>query len=428
MARRRPTLRTYLRRRWRTVGLLVVLLLGALLILGITDRGHDPQWEVRAGYVEQLEVAPSGDIVYVLARADPNAPITRLEAHAGEGGALLWKTDLNATRALIAVADDGVALATDFPRAFLTSFDTAGRPRYHVPLEGAPRALAADVGRVAVALDTAGGGQVQVVEVGATSRTHRFDSIVKSIDLRAGHLAAGTSSGSLALFAPNGTLLHETRLDLDIVSLRLAADARVLIAGGYARNESAFSGGVAFVDFTDHPLVEWTQRTAVGVGVVDIDARGELAIAVEESSDRHVLHAYDTGRAVELWGKRLAGIVARDNFGHGGAAIAPDGSTVIVGTLRGGIRAFDGQSGSARWFYNSEGTTNVGFTQGSPVLVVANARLVPNGPLEGVLLFSTEAEPITAQVGVLAAVFAVTAAVVAVLVLGIGYWRLRRTY
>ena len=427
MPRRRPTLRAYLRRRWRTMGFLVVLFLGALLILAITDRGHDPLWQGRISFVEQLSISPDGAVVYALGQADQAGPITHLEARSGRDGATLWRTDLNETAALIAADDGGVALATDFPRAFAIYYDEQGRPRSHTALEGTPRALSLEQGVIAVALRASGGGdQVLVIEDGLVVRSHRFAGIVNALDLRAEHLVVGTSVGELALFAPNGTQLHNEPLALDIRSVRLSANAQALIVGGYDQGATSLSGGVAFLDFSDEPLVEWTQRTSAGVGLVDISADGTRAIAVEEAGARHRLHAYDTAAVRETWGKLLSGIVARDDAGHGGAAISPDGATVIVGTQLGVLRAFDGGDGRLLWTYGSEGTTSVAFRQTYPSQFVANARLAPNGPLESILLFSPTAEPIASTVTGLAAFLGIGIAVGGVVILGVGYWRLRR--
>ena len=427
MSRRRPTLRAYLRRRWRTMGFLVVLFLGALLILAITDRGHDPLWQGRITSVEQLGISPDGSVVYALGQAEQAGPITHLEARSGRDGGTLWRTDLNESRALIAADSGGVALATDFPRAFAVYYDEHGRPRFHTALEGIPRALAVEQGVMAVALQGAGGGdQVLLIEAGQVVRSHRFAGIVNALDLRAEHLAVGTSLGELALFAPNGTQLHNEPLALDIRSLRLSANAQALIVGGYDQGATSLAGGVAFLDFGDEPLVEWTQRTGAGVGLVDINADGTRAIAIEEAGARHRLHAYDTMGVREMWGKRLSGIVARDDAGHGGAAISPDGATVIVGTQLGVLRAFGGNDGRLLWTYDSEGTTTVAFRQTNPSQFVANARLVPNGPLEAILLFSPSAEPVASTVTGLAAFVGIGLAIGGVIILGAGYWRLRR--
>lgn len=406
----------------------MVLFLGALLVLVITDRGHDPLWEVREPFVEQLALAPDGSELYVLVRDDANGPIVRLESRAGEDGRLLWKTDMNDSRALIAADDEGVAVATDFPRAFAVYYGADGRPRYHVALQGSPRALAVEQGRIAVSLQaTESTDEVLVVREGRVERVHAFRGYVNAIDLRAQRLGVGTSEGVLTLFDPEGDVLHSTNLTLDVLTIRLAADAHAMIAGGFDMGNAA-GGGVAFVDFSDEPLVEWTQRTAFGVGLVDVSADGSRAIAIEESSPRPHLHVYETHETRESWGKLLAGFVAIDETGRGGAAISPDGRTVVVGTVDGGVRAFDGRDGDQRWTFESEGTTFVGFGHTSPPFFITNARLVPNGPLEAVLLFDPASEPLSSRISTLAAGVGILLAAGGATILGVGYWRLRRTY
>lgn len=427
MSRRRPTLRVYLRRRWRTIGFLVVLFLGALLLLAITDRGHDPLWQLRAPIVEQVDVAPDGRVVYVLAREDAAGRISRLEAHAGAHGGKLWTTDLNETRALLAAGDDGVVLATDFPRAFVTYFGNDGRPRWAVPLEDTPRALAVERGRVAVGLQGASGeDQVLVLEEGRVVRSHAFEGLVTTLDMRAERLVVGTTFGELVLFGGDGEPLRSLRLDVDIQSLRLSADGTRLLLGGAERFGTGLSGVVAFIDYSREEPLQWTQRVEANVGLVDLDDAGERGIAVEESATRHRVHAYETVAARESWRKALTGIVSRDEAGHGGAAISPDGDTVVVGTILGSVRAFDGATGALRWTYDSHGTTTVAFPDTQPPVFVTNARVVPSGPLESVLLFSPTAEPLKGTVAGLAAAAGLLIAAGGVLLLGIGYWRVRR--
>ena len=427
MARRRLTLRTYLRRRWRLVGFVLVLGMGALLLLAITDRGHDPLWSARQGHVEALSIAPDGEAVYVLTRDAPNGPVTRLQALAGAGGDVVWQTDMNASGALVAADYGGVVVATDFPRAFVTFTGADGRPRFSVPLEGEPRALAVERGRVAVALQAGSGGAVLVVEEGRIVRTHHFGASVNALDLRAQHLAVGTSAGRVFLFAADGAELHNLSVGLDVHSVRLSADAQALVAGGANLSRGAdLSGGVAFVDARDEPPVRWMLRTSSSVVLVDLDAEGRRAIAVEESTTRHRLHAYDASGAREAWSSVLAGLVATDDAGRGGAAISPDGRTVVVGTLRGSLRALDGETGAPLWAYQSDGTTTVAFRQTSPALFAANARLLPSGPMDTVLLFSPAREPFGGTVFALGGLVAGALALGGFALLGAGYWRLRR--
>lgn len=96
MSRRRPTLASYVRRRWRAIGAVVVLLLGSLLVLAVTDRGHDPLWVAQTDEVDHAAIAPDASAVYALTRTDGN--ITGLHAYRGE----MW------SRSKVRTLSDGV--------------------------------------------------------------------------------------------------------------------------------------------------------------------------------------------------------------------------------------------------------------------------------------------------------------------------------
>lgn len=423
MSRRRPSLRTYVRRRWRALGLIVVALLGAQLLLTISDRGHDPLWEFREPYVDQVALSPDGAFVYALVRDAENGPLVRLEARSGADGSILWKTDLDATRGLLAAGESGVAIATDFPRAFLTYHGTDGRVRYHLALDGTPRAMGVDRSRVAVALQD----RVLHVVDGEVTATTTFGGFVNALDARAGRLAVGTSQGRVAVLEADGTVRLDETLPMNVRSLRLSGDADFLIAGGVV--PANLTGLVAFLDVAAPRPVLWTQRTAIGVGLVDLDERGLRAIAVEDPVPGYALRVYDTLRGAQTWGKLIEGSISRDDAGaYGSVALAPDGSVVAVGTLAEGIRVYEGDDGGLAWRYRSDGTTLVTFRREDPALFAANARLVPNGPPSAVLLFSPAEEPLTASYPAATAMLVAVAALGAVAMVGVGYWRVRRSY
>lgn len=427
MPRRRPTIASYAARRWRALGLLGVLLLGSLLVLGVTDRGHEPLWTARTGVIDSAAVAPDGSAVYALIREEGN--VTRLEARRGESGTLLWESQLHAPRALLAAGEGGVALATDFPFAFLTVYGEDGSLRHRAPLEGNPRALRMEGDRVAIALQ-APGNPVLVYEGGSLARTLRFGSFVKAIDLRSGHIAAGTGDGEVALFAPNGTALANASLPMSVRSLQLSRDGTMLLVGGYGLSPGDLSGGVALLDAATQPPLRWTQAVGAGVGYVGLDDNGVWAMVVEESPPRYRLRVYEAASGTSRWVREVDGNVAGDDSGSvGGASLSPDGRSVVVASLRGDLRVLRTSDAAPRWSFEAEGVTHATFARDAPDLVFATGRLVPTGPYStNAFLFSVSREPLQGHLPILAILLTATAILAATAVVGVGYWRARRAY
>jgi hypothetical protein len=75
---------------------------------------------------------------------------------------------MHATRALLRAGEEGVAVATDFPLAFLTFYGRDGAPRYQMALEGNPHAMALEEDRLALALN-APGNPILVLEGGVVA-------------------------------------------------------------------------------------------------------------------------------------------------------------------------------------------------------------------------------------------------------------------
>lgn len=424
MSRRRPSFATYVARRWRVLGLVAVLLLGSLLVLGITDRGHEPLWSARTGPIDRAAVSPDGSAVYALIREGGN--LTRLEARDGASGGLLWESALHAPRALLAAGSEGVAVATDFPLAFLTAYGVDGSVRYQVPLEGNPRALAVEGARLALALQ-APGNPVLVFEGDRLARTHTFGSFVKAIDLRAGRLAAGTGEGEVALFHENGTAAYNASLPMSVRSLQMTRDGLSFLVGGSSLAAGDLSGVLAFVDTGRREPLLWTAPAPGSVGLVGLDDAGLWALSVEEAPPYHSLRVREAATGEPRWMLPVEGFVARDDSGSsGGAALSPDGRAIVVGTLRGDVQALRVQDGRARWSFLAEGTTQVAFARDAPGLVLANGRLVTGGPYASAFLFSVDAEPLASRLPVLAAVLAAVAVLAAASIVGVGYWRVVR--
>lgn len=426
MPRRRLTLGQYVARRWRVLGLVLVLTAGSLLVLAVTDRGHDPGWSVRPGSVDSAALAPDGSFAYALIRDEGN--ITRLEARRGVDGSLAWESPVQAPRALLQAGPDGVVVATDFPRAFLTYYATDGDIRFQVPLQGNPRAISVEGTHVALALQ-APGNPVLVFREGTIEHVHRFAQFVNSLEIRSGRLGVGTGSGQVSLFAPNGTMMFNASFPMSVRSLAMSGDGLAVVVGGDSLDPGDFSGFLAFVDLAFPDPIRWTQPTGAGVGLVDLERNGLWAMAILESPPRYTVQILETGTGRARWAHPVDGTVARDDSGSlGGAALSPDGRHVAVGTLRDGIVVRDVRDGRTLWRYDAEGTTLVTYARENTEVIAANGRLVQNGPYDTLLLFRVTLEPWTGQIPSVAMLIVVAGIVGGALVLGYGYWRARRSY
>lgn len=423
MSRRRPTLPAYVRRRWRVVGAIVVLLLGALLVLAITDRGHGPLWEARAEELDQVALAPDASAAYALVRDGGN--ITRLVAFRGSDGALLWEGPLFAPRALLAAGPAGAAVATDFPRAFLTAYGADGSIRLQVPLEGNPIAMAIEGDHLALALN-APRNPVLLYQGEHLARVFHHASPVRALDLEGGLLAIGGLQGEVIVHGMDGTTIANATLPISPRSVRLAHDATALVVGGYGLTPSDPQGHVAFLELGADPLVRWQQPTPVGVGIVDLDAAGLLTLAVEESPPSATLHVYDGATGATLWTRDVGGSVARDDAGVTGAAsLAPDAARVAVAPQQGALLVLDAHTGEERWTYRVAGAALVAFAEDEPQRVAIAARLTANRPYDTLMMFDASDEPVTQRAGVMAVALVAAAATTLALTIGIGFRRAR---
>jgi len=385
-------------------------------------------WDARgSALIDQAIPSPDGKVVYSLVRESGN--ISRLEARSGASGVLLWGSPMNATRALLAAGEGSVAVATDFPRASLTVYGDDGVPRMQAWIEGGnPRALAQDSTRTALALQGRR-NSVSIYENGQLSSTMFFPSFVNSLDLRAGRLAVGTGDGNVVVFSPEAQPVLNTSLPMSVHSLRLDHDASTLLVGGYSLTPGDLSGALALLRVGDAAPLRWLHNTSAGIGLVDLDGAGILALAVEGSLPRHTITMLDGGTGALRWSRTVDGIVPRDDAGaFGGAALSPDGAHVIVATIRGPVQAFTATSGHPEWTFRSEGSSVVRFAREAPDVFVADGRLSPNGPYDALFLFSMTQEPTVGKLPQLAGALVLASIVAASMVLGVGYWRLRRAY
>lgn len=425
MSRRRPSLPAYVRRRWRSIGTVIVLLLGALLVLAVTDRGHDPVWKADVSELDKLAVSPDGAVVYTLLREGDN--VTALQAQGGERGELLWRSDMHATRAVLAAGEEGVAVATDFPFAFLTVYNADGSPRWQVPLEGNPIAIKMQGDRVVLALN-ARGNPVLVFDGGALARTLLLPQSVRALDLAGDLVATAGQSGALVVHRGADEVVNVS-LPMAIGSLRLAADGTALVAGGTPLPQEEARGLVAFLDVGAAEPVRWTQETRVPVGLVDIDQAALRVLAVEEEPPTATLHVYEGATGATRWTRVLDGTVARDDAGaQGGAAISPDADAVTVATLRGDLQVIDATTGALRWTYRAGGAAVVAFPDDEPHRLLVGARLLESSPMNTVLFFLLPGEPLALRAPLLAGGFVGAAVVALALLVGLGFWRARRSY
>lgn len=422
MTRRRHSFPAYARRRWRVLGLLLVLLLGSLLVAVLADRGHDPHWAVRGASPVAVALSDDEDIAYSL-RGTPTR-IQALEAHRVSDGEWLWSSPMNDSRALLRAGPDWVAVATDFPLAFLTVFGEDNSIRYQVPLEGNPRAMAGEGDRLALALQ-APGNPVLVFDGGPDFRVHRFPSFVNALDLRGGRLAVGTGQGELVVLERDGTERANLSLPMSIRSVRLSADGGHLVAGGFSVAPGDLSGLVAALDLEQDEPVIWTYATRIGVGYVDLDAAGLRALAVEEASPKNLVHVFDFARGEARFVLETEGEVAQDDAGWlGGVAMAPDGRHLAVGTIHGPLDLVRTSDGRLEWQFRIDGTDAVAF--GGRGLLLVNARLSLNAPYDALLLFDTAREPLLGRLGLVSLGLATLAVATGAATLAIGYARLRR--
>lgn len=426
MSRRRLTLTAYVRRRWRVVGAIVVMLLGALLVLAVTDRGHDPAWQARASELDHAAFAPDGRAEYALLREGGN--ISRIAAY-GEDGALRWEGEVDAPRARLAAGPAGVAVATAFPLAFLTVYGTDGSIQWQVPLEGVPVAVIAEDDVLALALDAPSLHHPVLVFKGARLvHTFLHASPVSALDMAAGVVAVAGANGDVVARTLDAREVANVTLGFTPRSLRLAEDGTALVVGGGLTAVDA-PGHVAFIDVGADAGVRWQQDTPAGIGLVDLDAAGLRALAVEEAPPSAILHVYDGSTGATRWNRLLPGGVARDDAGvFGGAAISPDATRVAVGTVRGNVQLFDARSGEAEWTYRAGGVAVLDFADDEGQRLLVGGRLLANQPFDSLFLFSTTEEPAGQEAAILATTLVALAVASLALFLGVGFWRARGTY
>lgn len=425
MSRRRLTLSGYLRRRWRLLGAIVVLTLGSLLVVAMTDRGHDPAWQQSGGEIDQVTLSPDASLAYVILREDQN--VTGIQARDGLTGDQRWEGQFRAPRALMASGPAFVAVATDFPRAFLTVYNANGTPRWELPIQGSPTALAVDGERIVLALNGPG-NPVLFFDTDLLIRTYALQSPVRAVDAAGGLVATGSLQGEVVVFRDRDVVLNTT-LPVVIRSLRLAHDGTSLLVGGTRIAPEDQHGAVVFLDIDGPEPIRWQRETPEGVGLVDLDGAALVAMAVEEEPPSATVTVYEGATGATRWTRRLDGSIQRADAGDkGGAAISPDGSAVGVAAIRGDFLLLDAQDGRERWSYRAGGAAVVTFADDEPRRVLVAARVLENRPYDSLLLFSLSAEPFGERASLQVAILLMIGAASLALVVAVGSWRARRPY
>lgn len=410
------------------MGALVVLLMGALLVLAVTDRGHDPVWQVSGGQIYSAAISPDASAAYTLVIDDD--AVTRIVAYRGSDGSKLWEGELNATNAVLAAGPAGAAVATDFPLAFLTVYAADGTIRWTpVPLEGNPSALAYEGNLLALALNApALSYPVLLFEGEYLVRTLRHPSPVVSLDMAGGFVAAAGRDGELIVHAIDGSEVANVSLGFAPISVRLADDGSALVVGGGGLDPADTRGQIAFVDLGKQAQLRWRQDTPARVGLVDIDSVALRALAIEESPPSATIHVYDGATGATLWTRLVAGSVPRERGQQGAAALSPDATRVAVGTVGGNVQLFEADDGDEMWQFRAAGAKHVMFAQDDPQRLAVAGRLLPSRPYDSLMLFDVAGEPLAQRAVVLAGAIIALGVLTLAGFIGIGYWRAKRTY
>jgi len=426
VSRRRTSLRAYLRRRWRAIGLVVVIALGALLVLALADRGHDPVWSASgSGSIGGLAVADHGEMVYSLVRDGNN--VTRLEARTGSDGELLWASPVESPRARLATDGAGVVVATDLPRPFLTAFAPDGAVRYQRPLDGGLQALAADQGRVAVALQAAG-EPVVIYENGTLVARYTFPALVEALALRSGHLAVATADDVVHLWRADDRLMLEERAPLGIRAMALSADGSSVVVGGIAPGSAGLLGAVAYYDATSLPARRWNATLSAAVSIIDVDRPATRVLAVTESrptSEMVILRGVDGMREARY---EIAGAVPHEQAGaERAAAISPDGQWLAARGIRAPVMVWRIGETDATWSFDDAGGTRIVFPKDRPSRFVTDGRFLATNEHDTLFYFALAGQPPVRHLGVLALSVALAVSVGGFGYVALGYWRLRRS-
>lgn len=408
----------YAGRRWRTSGLLVVLLLGTFLYGAVADRGHDPMWSDEGGDLVAVALAEDGGTAFGLrARGDGH----ELVAFARDGTAL-WNRSLGPEpfmgtgRGWVAVAEVGEPSRLTVLRA------RDGVPLLDTAVGGVPRALAADGETVAVALRSPDDAVLVWTRL-AYDRTVRLPTFVTALDVADDTVAVGAADGTIVVDRSR-TEVARFQAGMAVRSVRLDASGMLLVVGGFGPDPGDLSGGVAVYDLArERPLQLSRTETVNGVGFVDVASDGSVVLALEETPGRSSLRLTPPeGSPVVRF--VAPGVVPRlGAMGLSGARLMPDGSGVAVATLAGDVQYVDSATGDVDWSWRAEGVLAVDVAGEAPGVFVASARLFSSHGYDRLVLFDAGQEPFGRDMALLVPALALGVVALGALVLGVGRTR-----
>lgn len=381
--------------RWRSIGLLLVLMAGTVLVVSLVERGHDPVSRVEPGDVDALHLPPSGEPL-ILLQPGPNGSYAATAVDP-EDGSRLWHLPLPGQPTDWALSGDTLAISLPHPReaALLVHIPT-GEVQEEVQPGGVVRRVAVSPTHLAVAVQTTGNPTVLYERTGPSLREggrflHR--GLVLDMALDGDLLATGTRAGEVLLVDADGPTVRFNRsVPFLVQGLDLSSGGEHLLLGG--RSFSDTGNGVLELHQVlgeDAPRVLWSVGNAATppVGLVELSRSGSRAVAtLEVPGNYHVLAVEDgevTGR------EGTGGLLTRGQLARG-IALSPDGRWVAGATLEGDVVLRSMPTLRTVWSWDASGATSVDFAEAAPELFAANARLAPGGGFGSVSVFDVDSE------------------------------------
>ncbi len=381
--------------RWRSLGLLLVLLAGTVLVTLMVDRGHDPVSQVEAGDVEALQLPASGDPVIVLQRGDPTYTLAAVDP---EDGAILWDVLLPGPPTDWALSGDVLALALPHPREEALLLDVGtGHLVEQVQPGGVARRVAISPTHLAVAVQSSGNPVIlydrtgmQAEEVG---RFHHR-GLVLQVALNGDVLATGTRAGEATVVDADGpTTRLNSSVPYIVQGLALSSGGEHLLLGGRAFSDTGHGMVEAYhVPGDDPPRRLWGvgDPSTPPVGLVEMNRNGSRAVATLEVPGDYRILAIEDGEVTAQ--ATVGGLVTRGQVGRG-LALSPDSQWVAAATLEGDVILRSMPTLEREWTWEASGATSVDFADANQELFAVNARLAPGGSFDTVSTFDVDNEP-----------------------------------
>lgn len=398
----------YLRRRWRVVGFLIVVMAGTALFSFLLDRGHDPLWAAEVPGAEIVAVAPDGSRVYVLSKVNGTVrDVVALDAD----GAELWRRSVpgDAPHALLDATDGLVAVATvarnATSQARLLTWAPNGTAGLAERLPFTARALAVEDRAIAVAVeDSALRFPVLTWRNLTRGPTLAWNESVQSLDLESGALAAGTSAGRILVVDPDGAEVLNASRGFRVDQVRLDAEARFLAVGG--REFGGGGGRVEFFRIRDAApdVPRWQNLTRSEIRFLDLSRDGGrvLALASPAGADSEI-HLFDSARgSTSPWKTLKAGGIVhpQGTSTAAGIRLSPDGRHVVFGTLTGPIVLYEyGPEPVRLWQHDALGTTSLAWPERTPGTFFGDASYSAPKGTDRVLRLDVDSEPFVDDLG-----------------------------